>query len=210
MSTILVFAGGAETSYRLTDELPVPDFVIAADSGFLNAQHLGFAVDVVVGDLDSLPRESIPDGVEVIRHPEEKDASDLELAFALALRRGPRRVVLVGAEGGRFDHELGAAGLICAERWAAIPEIDWVRETAICSVIRGMRRLQGDPGALVTLLAMGGDATGVVTEGLKWRLANETLHFGSSRGISNVIIRPEFSISVAGGVVLAILAYQID
>lgn len=206
MSTILIFAGGDNVPASLIDELPEPDLVIAADSGLLNAESLGFAVNVIVGDLDSLPLERIPEGAEVVRHPADKDATDLELAFELANRHGPRRIVLVGAEGGRFDHELGAVSVLCSGRWASVPEIEWVRASETCSVIRGLRRLQGDPGDLITLLAIGGDATGVSTDGLKWPLTDETLFSGSSRGQSNEVVRPEFSIAVAEGTVLAILA----
>lgn len=205
MSTILVVAGGDHVDPSLIEELPAPDHVIAADSGLVNAQLLGFEADVVVGDLDSLPDEKIPEHTEVIRHPNEKDATDLELAFELALRYQPRRIVLVGAEGGRFDHELGAVAVICSDRWAAVPEIDWVRHNATCSVVRRIRRLQGDPGGLVGLLAAGGDALGVTTKGLKWSLSDETLHHGSSRGLSNEIVQPEFSVTVREGTVLAVL-----
>lgn len=86
-----------------------------------------------------------------------------------------------------------------------MPEIDWVRQTATCSVVRGTRRLQGDAGAVVSLIAMGGDAHGVVTHGLQWELADEILYAGSSRGISNRIRRPEFSVRVGKGTLLAVL-----
>ncbi len=207
MTTVIIFAGGDEVPPRLLDELPDPDYLIAADSGLLSALDLGFHADVLVGDLDSLPHELIPQGLEVIRHPEDKDATDLELAFELALRRDPQRIVLVGAEGGRLDHELGAVAVVCSDRWSSVPEIDWVRVDATCSVVRSMRRLQGDRGSLVSLLAVGGDALGVTTGGLKWPLVGETLYYGSSRGMSNRIVKPEFTVSVEAGTLLAILAY---
>lgn len=206
MDTVLIFAGGESLESKVLDELPLPDYVIAADSGFSLAQGLGFNTDVIVGDLDSLsPLSDVPDGTKIIQHPRDKDASDLELAFELALHEDPGRIVLVGAEGGRFDHELSAATLICSDRWKNVPEIDWVRQTATCSVVRGTRRLQGDAGAVVSLIAMGGDAHGVVTHGLQWELADEILYAGSSRGISNRIRRPEFSVRVGKGTLLAVL-----
>ena len=61
-----------------------------------------------------------------------------------------------------------------------------------------------EPGALLTLLALGGAATGVVTEGLEYPLAAETLEPGSSRGVSNVFAATEARLTVASGVLLAI------
>ncbi|MDH3189589.1 MAG: thiamine diphosphokinase [Acidimicrobiia bacterium] len=205
MSTVLVFAGGDPVSPSLIDELPTPDYVIAADSGFVNARALGYKPDVVVGDFDSLPDQYDTVDAQRVRHPAAKDHTDLELAFELALHQSPHRIVLVGAEGGRLDHELAAVAVVCSRRWDSVPEVDWVRRQAICSVVRQYRRLQGDLGGMVSLLAVGGDAEGVTTEGLQWALADETLPFGSSRGVSNRIVRPEFTIRVRRGTILAIV-----
>ncbi len=206
MSTVMIFAGGDLLEEKVLEELPQPDYVIAADSGFVLANRFGFATDVIVGDFDSLPGGAVvPGTTELVRHPRDKDATDLELAFELALRRDPERIVLVGAQGGRFDHELSAATLVCSERWREVQEIDWVRQAATCSVVRGTRRLQGDTGATVSLIAIGGDALGVVTQGLEWELADEILYTGSSRGVSNRIRRPEFSVRVESGTLLVVL-----
>lgn len=211
MSSIIIFAGGESSPSTLIGELPVPDLVIAADSGYGNAETLGFAVDVLIGDLDSLNHATSPNpAIETIRHPRDKDATDLELAFEYALRSQPRRIVLVGAEGGRFDHELSAISVLAGDRWATVPEIDWVRTDGNCHVIRGARRLQGDPGAYLSLIAIGGDAHGVTTVGLAWELSSQTLYAGSSRGISNQFKKPEVVVRVETGVLLAVVPNDVD
>jgi thiamine pyrophosphokinase len=209
MSTIIVFAGGKAVSPSAVEELPLADRVIAADSGYLIATSLGYDVDTVVGDMDSIgPLSQIHASTEVVRHPVDKDATDLELAFELAVREQPRRIVLVGAEGGRFDHEVAAVSVLCSERWSVVPEIDWVRSDAISYVIRHTRRIQGDPGDLISLIPVGGDAFGVATTGLKWELNGETLHSGSTRGISNVLLRTEILVRISEGVLLGVIPVQ--
>ena len=209
MSTIIVFAGGKAVARTAVEELPLADRVIAADSGYLIASSLGYRVDTVVGDMDSIgSMAQIHESTEVVRHPVDKDATDLELAFELAARDQPRRIVLVGAEGGRFDHEVAAVSVICSDRWGVIPEIDWVRSDAISYVIRHARRIQGDPGGLISLIPIGGDATGVVTTGLRWELNGETLHAGSTRGVSNVLLRTEIMVRLSSGVLLAVIPTQ--
>jgi thiamine pyrophosphokinase len=209
MSTIIVFAGGTSVPPTAVDELPDADRVIAADSGYFNAMSLGYKVDTVVGDMDSIGSMSeIAESIEVVRHPVDKDATDLELAFELAVRDQPRRIVLVGAEGGRFDHELAAVSVICSDRWNVVPEIDWVRSDAISYVIRHTRRIQGDPGDQISLIPVGGDAVGVATTGLKWELNGETLHSGSTRGVSNVFLRTEIMVRLSAGALLGVIPAQ--
>ncbi|MBW3666240.1 MAG: thiamine diphosphokinase [Actinobacteria bacterium] len=201
---VLILAGGEATSPETSADLPRADLVVAADSGYDAAVELGLPVDVLVGDLDSIQSADIPDHVVVERHPPDKDATDLELALELVSREAPVRVVVVGGSGGRLDHELAVAALLCSDRWANIDEIDWRSERGWAYVVRRRRVLHGDAGATVTILAVGGDADGVTTRGLKWNLKEETLAPGSTRGVSNVMTGPVADIRVEGGVLLVI------
>ena len=65
--------------------------------------------------------------------------------------------------------------------------------------------LSGRPGELVTLLAVHGAAHGVTTDGLLYPLHAETLHPGSTRGVSNEMTSTAATVEVAAGVVLAVL-----
>jgi thiamine pyrophosphokinase len=203
MDTILVFAGGDRLEPDLAQELPVADLVMAADSGYDAAVSLGFAVDVLVGDLDSITTEPIPGHVVVERHPVDKDQTDLDLALELAMRDEPSRVVVVGGTGGRLDHELATASLICDERWSEV-EMDWVSSRGRAHVIRRRRIVHGDVGATVTLLAVGGAVTGLTTRGLRWELEQATFQPGSTWGVSNVMQTPIADIKVGSGCLLVV------
>ena len=69
---------------------------------------------------------------------------------------------------------------------------------------RGLRRFDGDPGELVSLLAVNGPAEGVTTDGLAYPLRDERLAPGSTRGVSNLFAAATAGVQVARGVVLAI------
>lgn len=202
--TVLILAGGEATSPETSADLPRPDLVVAADSGYDAAIELGLPVDVLVGDMDSIQAVDIPDHVVVERHPVDKEATDLELALELVSRDAPARIVVVGGSGGRLDHELAVAALLCSDRWADIDEIDWRSDRGWAHVVRRRRILHGDPGAIVTILAVGGDASGVSTRGLKWNLQGETLTPGSTRGVSNVMTGPVTDIHLESGALLVI------
>ncbi|MEX0864856.1 MAG: thiamine diphosphokinase [Acidimicrobiia bacterium] len=204
MRTLILFAGGESPPRDVLEDLPEAELVVAADGGYDIAVELGHPVDVLVGDLDSIHAAELPGHVLVERHPVDKDATDLELALELMSMQAPDRVVIVGGSGGRIDHEFGAAALICSPRWVGIEEIDWFSARGRAHVIRGHRRLHGDIGATVSLIASGGDATGVRTTGLHWDLAGEDLQFGSTRGLSNRLVSPVVDISVESGCLLAL------
>lgn len=204
MDTILIFAGGDHLRPELAQELPVPDLVVAADSGYETAISLGYRVDVVVGDMDSITTSPLPDHVIVERHPVDKDQTDLDLAFEFATREDPGRLVIVGGTGGRHDHELATAGLICSTRWRDIEEIDWVSSRSRSHVVRRRRIVHGDVGATVTLLPVGGGVEGIHTRGLQWDLSNADLEPGSTRGVSNVMRAPVADISTLTGCLLVI------
>ncbi|HEY1318167.1 MAG TPA: thiamine diphosphokinase [Gaiella sp.] len=187
--------------------VPPARTVVAADGGLLRARELGLAVDVVVGDLDSVTPEALAEaeaaGARVVRHPPAKDATDLELALDEAVAVGPRRVLVVASAEGRLDHLLASLLLLTAERYAAV-ELDALVGDALVHVVRAERRLEGRPGDLLTLVPLGGPATGVTTEGLEYPLAGETLGPGTTRGVSNVFTGTDARVALDSGVLLAI------
>lgn len=208
MTTVLIFTGGDTPSSTVLEELPRPDLVVAADSGYHSAIDLGFSVDVLVGDLDSIGSTEIPEHVVVDRHHEDKDATDLELALELAVRDTPARVVVVAGSGGRMDHELATALLLCSQRWEDVDELDWISARARSHIIHRGRLLHGDIGATLSLISIGGDSVGVTTSGLRWDLNGETLHDGATRGVSNVMRLPVAEVQVSIGCLLAIFPWN--
>lgn len=207
--TAVVFAGGDPPARAVLDRLPAGAYVIAADSGLVHAQQAGFDVDVVVGDLDSVPADSLDDariaGTAIERHPVDKDATDLELAFDRARDVGVERVVLLCADGGRVDHFLANVALLGHERYSTLTMIAYLDETRV-EVVRPGRdaHVQGRSGDLVTLLALGGPATGVTTTGLHWALRDADLIPGSTLGVSNVFETAVATIAVAAGALLVV------
>lgn len=205
METVLIFAGGDSPIDSLAEELPEADLIIAADSGYDLAIKAGFAVDVLVGDMDSIETEVIPGHVIVERHPTDKDSTDLELALARVMDDKPQRIVVVGGAGGRVDHELAAAALLCSDRWAEIDEIDWVTDRGWSHVIRGRRIVHGDVGDVISLIPMGGPVTGVRTKGLRWNLNDASMDPGTTWGVSNEFDGPVADVTIRSGCLLAVI-----
>jgi len=204
-TAIVVCAGGP---VRATLPEFDPDaIVIAADAGVHEAERLGLHVDLLVGDLDSADPAAVArveaSGGRVERHPADKDASDLELALVAAAVADARHVLVLGGDGGRLDHLLGNAFLLASPRFADL-RIDAVLGAARVHVVRDERAMDGSPGELVSLFAVGGRALGVGTDGLRWRLDDDELMPGSTRGLSNEFLGSSGSVRVAKGVVLVV------
>ena len=177
--------------------------VIAADEGIDNARQLGMLVDLLVGDLDSASDGSEAFAGSVQRHPVDKDQTDLELALAAALAAGMQSVTVVGTMAGRVDHALGNLLLLTADRWQALC-IDARIDSARAWVVRDRAVVDGAPDDLLSLMAIGGPATGVSTSGLAWPLDSALLESGPGLGLSNRMTGPTAELSVQQGVLLVI------
>jgi thiamine pyrophosphokinase len=204
---VVVVAGGEAPPADAARAVPAGARVIAADGGLENAEALGLDVEIAVGDFDSASPEAVVAaegrGTRVMRHPADKDATDLELALDAALAERPSRVLVLAAIGERLDHLVSALHVLGSPRYKAV-ELDARIGAAHVHVIRGERVLASRPRELLSLVALHGPAEGVRTEGLEYPLAGETLEPGSSRGVSNRFLAEVARVSVERGVLLAI------
>jgi thiamine pyrophosphokinase len=192
------------------------DLVIAADGGYSSAIRLGLNPDLLIGDLDSLDpeaqRRAAAAGVTIHRVDPAKDASDTELAVLEARRLGAGRITILGALGGpRLDHALANIWLLAHPSLASV-DVALVDALTRMSVVAGprrdgrpeTRRLDGPPGATITLLPLGGDVAGITTTGLRYPLRDEPLRVGPARGLSNVRVASVASVTVGAGRLLVV------
>ncbi len=207
MHEVWVVAGGPPPDVDRLEQIPDGALLVAADSGADHLDAVGRVPDVVVGDLDSITPTTLhrlrDAGVEIREHPVAKDQSDLELALQIALEVKPERIVVLAGGGGRPDHHLANLFAVASPQLADIDVIAFLGTTTVYP-IHGHRVLDVDIGAIVSLFAVAGDATGVTTTGLSFALTDETLAPLVARGLSNVCETTPVTVTVTGGVVLAL------
>lgn len=205
----IILSGGEPLEADREIVLPDDAYVIAADSGLHHAAALGIVVDLVVGDMDSVNpgtlAAAVSRGSQTERHPADKDRTDLELAIDAALGLGARKLLIVGAHTGRLDHLLGAMGLFAATA-AQVDEIVWTDGlTDVYGCVPGHpASVNGRVGDGISLIPASMDVTGINTDGLRWRLVDDVLPAGSTRGVSNVIETTPSSVSVGTGTLLVV------
>lgn len=185
------------------------DLIIAVDGGAELCRRLNITPHLLVGDLDSISPQLVEKythaGVEIIRYPSRKDATDLELSLDLAISRGAEDVVLFGVLGGRWDMSLSNVMLAASEKYRQM-RISLIDMTCRMHIIHSgsTLNLKGLPGQIISLIPLSDNVHKVTITGFEYLLKNSTLPFGSSRGISNILLKTEGTITLRSGILLCI------
>ncbi len=208
MPRILIFANGELPDLAKARALVrSDDTIICADGGTRHALALGLSPGLIVGDLDSVTDDELRiaegRGAQILRHPRNKDETDLELALKQALQRKPSPILIIAALGKRLDQTLGNLSLLSDPQLTGLDVRfdDGVEEAFFC---RTQTEVRGRRGDLVSLIPWGGKAEDVHTTGLKWPLTDETLYPEKTRGISNELIDEAATVSVRSGLLLVV------
>lgn len=213
MKRAVIFANGIISHIEETRSLLLPDdILIAADGGGRHCQQLGLKPDIIIGDFDSLDPAELDAfraaGTKIIRHPARKDYTDLELAIRHAQAINIDEILVLGALGARWDQTLANLLLPATTDFAGlrIRLLDGRQEVLLA---RGGEKLEicGDPGDTVSLIPLGGDARGITTLGLEYPIHDETLTFGATRGVSNVLLGKTASIQLEVGLLMCVLLH---
>ena len=210
---IAIFANGVLSEpHQTRDHLKPSDFLIAADGGALHCLDLGLNPDIVIGDFDSLEPQILSElqtsGSQLIQHPSRKDSTDLELALAYARQLQPAQVLIFGALGNRWDQTLANLLLPASKEFASL-DIRLVDGQQEIFLVRSGQttEITGNPGDTLSLIPLYGDAIGINTQGLEYALNEGTLIFGSTRGISNVLLENKAVISCREGLLVGVLIH---
>ncbi len=103
MKKALIVANGNVNDNFLNEIFANYDYIVACDGGYNSL--LDKKVDVLIGDLDSVDKAKIKEGQKIIKHPSEKDYTDLELSIEHVIENGYKADIL-GFYGSRIDHSL--------------------------------------------------------------------------------------------------------
>ncbi len=205
----VVFVNGDIIDYAaLARWLRKDDYLIAADGGARHMEFLGLSPAVIVGDLDSIDPSLLirmqEEGADVEQHPAAKDATDLELAIARAVRDGATEILLLGAVGGRLDQTIANLLILAQKNWAVPLTI--AEGDQLARVLRGRQSvsLSGPTGGYVSAVALSEEVTGVTYRGLEYPLEIATLRLGSTRGVSNTMVSSPAQVSIESGILLVI------
>ncbi|MBE6645693.1 MAG: thiamine diphosphokinase [Ruminococcaceae bacterium] len=185
------------------DFTPYPDdLVIAADGGYRELCKRGIRCDLLIGDMDSI--EDLPDDVETIKFPVEKDETDTHLAYLEGQRRGCSHFEIYGGTGGRADHTFANYCLLSHIRADGATAVLHGKDSIAYIIRNESTRVLGMPGKHISVFAFGGEARGVFIKGLCYELSDGVLTPNFPLGVSNGFAASEGEISVSNGTLLII------
>lgn len=207
---VILFANGTlKDDEQVQEIIRSDDVILAADGGVHHCLRLNLVPEEVIGDLDSLEAEVTAEleaqGVALYRHPRRKDKTDLALALGRAMEHHPDVILIFGGLGARWDMSLSNLFLL-AQSDFSLPSIQLLHSHQTISLLQagGILNPKAQPGDTISLIPLCGDASGITTQGLEYPLDDGTLHFGSSRGVSNVIQAEGASIELKEGLLLVV------
>ena len=199
----LIICNGQPPSRALARRLAKrADLVVAADGGANVARAYGIRPDVIIGDFDSATPGTLRyfSRAEIV-HVSDQYSTDLEKALTFCVKRNVGRVTIIAATGNRLDFTLGNLSVI----WGYVGKLSVLLEGDGWKSIplNGPQRIKARIGTTVSLVPFG-RCSGITLRGLQYLLTNATMKVGEI-GVSNVVHRSPFSISVKKGRMLLLM-----
>lgn len=199
---VILSAAPARDPLALTGYLLPDDYIVAADGGWQLALQMGVTPAMLVADFDSLDVPSVPDGVECVALPTEKDITDTAEAMRLAYENGYRSFLLLGCTGGRLDHQQAALAVAAdyARRGCEVTLAD--EQNEIHLLAPGSYIYPACPDEKISLFAFGGDVIGLFLDGLKYTVSDYTLSAYDPLCVSNEWVGQDACLSFKSGLLM--------
>ncbi|MBH5317753.1 thiamine diphosphokinase [Paenibacillus sp. GSMTC-2017] len=204
---IVICTGGSLGPWAL-NHINEEDILIGADSGARFLIEQGYWPEIAIGDFDSVS----PEEMEQIRDrshrtiecdPIDKNYTDTEMAFRLALDMKPACILLLGALGSRFDHSLSNIHLLNLALESGI-EAMVIDSNNCIRLINDTTTITPSQYKQVSLLPLSLEVSGITLTGFQYPLRNATIKIGESIGISNVLLEEQGTIELKQGHLLVI------
>ncbi|MCL2559366.1 MAG: thiamine diphosphokinase [Turicibacter sp.] len=183
-------------------------YLIGVDQGALKLIKKGIALDVAIGDFDSvsaLERQRIEEKAKlVLELPAAKDMTDCEAAVAHAVALGYREIYIYGATGGRFDHQFATIGLMLkyTKQGIKIRSVDRKNEISILGP--GEHLIPARNKRYVSFFALEAMVTSLTLENVKYPLKGYDLAVEDSLCVSNEPLAAMFGVTFDSGYLLMI------
>jgi len=180
---ILVLGGEIKDMAAFAASVKDADFIMAADSGAGHLLKIQVMPHLLMGDFDSIDREDLAvinkSDCRIANFPREKDDTDSKLILQEAIAAEFEYIEIWGALGGRPDHGFANILLLLTARslFAQMKNKEAGQEPFVCLCDGGVRiflaqkgqKVEGEPGDVLSLFALGEDVTGFSGQGLRYQ-----------------------------------------
>ncbi|OGG01609.1 thiamine diphosphokinase [Candidatus Gottesmanbacteria bacterium RBG_16_52_11] len=197
----IIYANGVlpETG---AEGLKPDDFIIGVDGAAAWLLDRKITPSVAIGDFDSVSGDGmkrITAAVgSVLRYPQEKDYTDLELAVRYAVAADPAEIIIWGGFGTRADHTLSAVTTLEIPLRRGIPA-SMRDDRNILMLADGYLTIADDPVYRYLSVIPYTRRISVTLSGVKYPVRRRTMMRGLSVGVSNEITARQARITVHSG-----------
>lgn len=182
----LIIANGEECSQELMGQLlEWQPTVMVLDGALERVLKWNIKVDILLGDFDRLvnieEKVAAQQPIEIVHTPDQ-NKTDLEKGIDYFIEKGYPAANIIWATGLRADHTIANITNLVKFK-EKINLVMWDNHSKIFPINKSFQKwyTKGTPLSLIPV----GEASGIVTQGLKYNLDNDTLTIGSRNGNSN-------------------------
>ena len=204
----VIISGGKEPSKDiLFNEIKDANLIIGADKGCEVLYKYNITPDYILGDFDSADANIINSlenkAKRKIKFKREKDYTDTEIAYNLAVEKGATEIILLGATGTRYDHSLSNFGLMLRGLRKSIL-VKVIDDNNYIFLIDKPRTLYGNIGDTISFHAYCEEVKNFNINGAKYNLSNYNLKLGDSLTTSNEFMEEKINITFDSGIVMVL------
>lgn len=202
----VIFAGGdAMPKESVLPFLQNNPYVITADAGYAFAKLADCTPNLILGDFDSCacPQTDI----ETVCLNPVKDDTDSAVAVHEAIRRGYKRIVLLGGTGSRLDHTFANFDLCAYAKTQGVDLTVADMHHRVFALHNETQMLSRDDSKYISVFALGGACT-VTLKGFYYPLENYTFTPFCGLGVSNEITADTAQITVTDGTALIFITQK--
>lgn len=205
----LIVAGGVKPKEEIIKNyLDKCKMIIGVDKGCNYLFDYKIKTNYIVGDFDSsnldIIDKLVEDGAVKYKYKCEKDFTDSEEAFELAISKDVEKIIFLGSTGERFDHTLGNLGLLLKALKAGVfaEIVDDINKMFLVNKDIIIKR--DYEYKYVSFLAYDNTVNQFSIIGAKYDLDKYTLKIGDSRTVSNEFLTDEIKLEISNGTILVI------
>ena len=126
--------------------------VVCCDGAADSFVRHGGRPTVIIGDGDSLSRDTLQQFADITVHVAEQDTNDLSKAFRHCMSKGWHTITILGATGKREDHTIGNISLLAD--YALQADVQMLTQTGVFNAVHGRASFECRRGQQVSIFSM--------------------------------------------------------
>jgi thiamine pyrophosphokinase len=181
--------------------------LICADGGANTARKINVLPDYIIGDLDSVTKDTLKyfAGKSEIIGIKRQNDTDVEKCIKYAIKKKLNDIVLTGVTGDRLDHTFCNLGIVL--KFSHLARLRIMAENSLLAPYTGNVNIKTCSGETVSLYGLNAK-TRILSEGLYYPLKNISLPFGVKESTSNIAVGRELKLRISGGVIFVIRDFK--